>query len=510
MRGPMYCLAGLAVVAGLLLPAVCAGADTAALQMKRVDPSARAGPEGLPADYLFRMTRPQTIFQQLGGREGAVRMAEQADAPAFAELVKKEPAEYAAATPFRGVVKLGSHYYPFVLDAAPPQEEEGEQEEPQAEKKDGEKGGLLSTLGRALAAPLAGRPEAEGQAPVFTRLYFDRNRNGDLTDDGVVEAESAQAFSASTSRAAFPVVELTLEVDGKKVEYAFILNVQVNSAGNFAYAYASLNAAAYREGEIELDGRKRRIVLVDFNSNGRFDDVFQVEEDAQRGSAQPVIGDMLFIDPQPAVRYRSPYDPTTSDDQFQVGKLIAIDNRFYELDIHPSGETLSLAPSSLPTGYAANANPGARAIVYGEQSMLEIAVGEDGKAVLPEGTWRLMSYTILHPEPEPEPQDDDAQPPRAAMRPTLVSAQAGSDMKPFRIADGKTTNMAFGPPFTPQVTASVSPRAPGTLSLQMSLMGAGGERCSSMIINGGRPPQPEFTIHTMDGEEVASGKFSYG
>ncbi len=510
MRGSTYCLTGLAVVAGLLLPAVRAGAETATLQMKQVDPSARAGPEGPPADYLFRMTRPQTVFQQLGGREGMFRGSDDADAPAFTDLVKKEPAEYASETPFRGVVQFGSHYYPFVLDAAAP-EKEDDAEEPPAEKEE-EKGGLLSTLGRALTAPLAGKPEAEIQAPVFTRLYFDRNRNGDLTDDDVIEAQSARAFSATGSRAMFPIVELTLEVEGEKAEYAFTMSVQVNAADDFAYAYASFNAAAYREGEIELDGRKRRVVLVDFNSNGRFGDMFEVEQDARGGAVRSVVGDMLYIDPKPAARHRSPYDSTTSDDQFQVGKLISLDNRFHELNVHPSGATLSLAPSSLPTGYAANANRGARAIVYGEQSTLEIAFDEDGKAVLPEGTWRLLSYTILHPEPEPEAQDDadKPQPGRAAARPTVVSARAGNDVKPFRIADGKNTRMVFGAPFTPQVTASVSRRAPGALSLQMSLVGAGGERCSSMIINGRRPPQPEFTIHTKDGEEVASGKFSYG
>jgi hypothetical protein len=46
--------------------------------------------------------------------------------------------------------------------------------------------------------------------------------------------------------------------------------------------------------------------------------------------------------------------------------------------------------------------------------------------------------------------------------------------------------------------------------LALSLVGADGEVCSDLRVNGGRPGKPEFTISTPDGEEVASGSFEYG
>lgn len=512
MRGPIHCLVAAVVAAGLFLAVAYARAETATLELKRVDTSARARSEDASAEPLFRMTRPQTVFQQLGGREGMIRRMEREDVPKFSDVIKKEPAEYAAEMPFRGVVKLGSHHYGFVFDAAPPKEETKEEakEEPPAEKKEQKREGLFSALGKALTAPLTKKPESQSLS--FSRLYFDLNRNGDLTDDDVIEAESAQVYSPSASRATFPMVEIALDVDGKKVDYAFTMSVQVNSSDNFAYAYAMLNAAAYREGEIDLDGQKRRVVLVDFNSNGRFDDAFHIDESVRSGDGPiyPEIGDMLYIDPQPAAGYRSPYDPTTSGDQYYVGKLIAYEGRFFELRVDRSGEELSMTPSSLAAGYAANPNHGVRAIVYGEHGILEIAFGDQGNAMLPEGVWRLLSYTMLHAEADGQEADDSPESSRPMGRPTMVSARAGRDVKAVRIADGKTTKMTFGPPFTPQVDASPSHRGDGTLSLQMSLVGAGGEVCSSMIIDGRRPSQPEFTISTKDGEEVASGKFSYG
>ena len=44
----------------------------------------------------------------------------------------------------------------------------------------------------------------------------------------------------------------------------------------------------------------------------------------------------------------------------------------------------------------------------------------------------------------------------------------------------------------------------------MQLVGAAGETCSDLIVNGRRPPGPEFKISKLDGTEVDSGTFEYG
>ena len=253
MSGLTRSVAGLFAAAGLLLTAAHVGAETATLELKRVDTSARPDGGEVPIEHLFRISRPQTVFQPLGEQAGGIRGPHDDDTPAFTDVIKKEPAEYATKTPLRGVVQLGSHHYGFVLDVAAPKEEEKEQ--PPAEKQEEERGGLFSALGRALTAPLARKPEVQSQAPNFTRLYFDLNRNGDLTDDGVIEAESARAFSPTSSRSTFPVVELTIDVDGRKVDYAFTLGVQVHASGNFSYAYASLHLRVLVASTIGPSGR---------------------------------------------------------------------------------------------------------------------------------------------------------------------------------------------------------------------------------------------------------------
>ncbi len=70
--------------------------------------------------------------------------------------------------------------------------------------------------------------------------------------------------------------------------------------------------------------------------------------------------------------------------------------------------------------------------------------------------------------------------------------------------------MPFGPPYKPVVT--VASGAPGQrqVSLGLSVVGAAGEVCNNMMVDGKRPDKPEFTITTADGKEVEKGKFEYG
>ncbi len=536
---------GVVAVTGLFVLVTHAGAESCKLELKKVDTSPRTSSSGPSLSYLARSTYAQSFFQQLGGPAGMVSGSGSGAKKKFSDVIKKEPKKYVSDTPFRGVAKLGSGYYGFVLDVAPPdKDEEKAKEKAKAvketdkkkdskkanEKKESKKtdqkkvstGSFFSMLKKALVPALPEPPKPKNVG--YTRLYFDLNHNGDLTDDKVIEAESSYARS-STTRATFPTVEVTIEVDGKKLDYAFTFSVYSHASSSYSYANASLRSAAYREGEITLDGKKRRIMLIDFNSNGRFDDAASIRDDVRgsNGTVYPRMGDMLYIDPKVTQGYRNPYDPTSGEDQHQVGKLICMSGRFFDLKIDPAGETLSLERSSIPVGYVTNANKGFRAQVYGDRGILTVSPDDSGKAPLPAGKWNLMSYTInktAAPKPKSEAKKKDEK--KSALgviggmltssrpRRTLVSARGTGDSKPVKVVTGKTVEMRFGPPYKPQVNASNARPGQKTISLGMSLVGCGGEVCSAIYVNGSRPSAPKFTISTKDGKEVAAGKFKYG
>jgi len=213
-----------------------------------------------------------------------------------------------------------------------------------------------------------------------------------------------------------------------------------------------------------------------------------------------------------------------------VGKIVGIDGRFYDLEITPAGDKLSLTPSSAPTGKVTNPNDGFRAMVYGDRGVLNITGGKSQPAVLPEGKWKLLSYTIDQTSYEEKKEEEEKEENSllralgsamlgvgglaggAISRPsyTVVSAQATADGPAVEVREGKTVKLPFGPPYKAVVKSNRITGDVDQVSLSMSLVGSAGEICSSLMVDGGRPEKPEFTITTADGKEVDTGSFEYG
>ena len=80
--------------------------------------------------------------------------------------------------------------------------------------------------------------------------------------------------------------------------------------------------------------------------------------------------------------------------------------------------------------------------------------------------------------------------------------------------------MPFGPPYKPVVTAfpgysaaqivNGKPTGVPALEMSLSIVGSTGEVCTNLLVNGGRPPKPEFTITDPKGKVVQQGTFEYG
>lgn len=473
-------LAGAIAAAAVLAVMAAAGAriskaESCQLELKRIESS-----RGSRADYMFRSVFPQHFYMQVTSERTFGQSSD------FPKIIKSEPEKYHSKHPFRGVAKLGTGQYGFVLDA-------------EDEKSKG-----------------------------YGRLLFDFNENGDLTDDKVIQGQQGRAYSDGSSRHSFPTVEVTVDADGKKLDYAFTISVNSNYSEDHSYASASIDAAAYREGRITLDGRTRRIVLLDFNSNGRFDDEFKFNQEVRTidGQLHPTYGDVLLIDPVLGESvYRSPYDVTTSDDQHFVGKLVCIDGRFYDVQVSAAGDELTLTPSSVAVGQVTNPHGDFRAAFYGEMGFLKITGSQSKPATLPEGDWKLFSYTIDrtgYQDPESEPDEGQGSSVLNMLagaligeggpgrRHTIVSARTSGSYQPVAVREGQTVTLPFGPPYKPVVKTIGVLRADQPAYLQLAIVGSAEEICTNMSINGQRPASPTFTISTPDGKEVLSSAFRFG
>lgn len=520
-----------AAIAAALLANAAAASESCTLELKRLDPP-KAGQGYTPAMLLFRSGSPQHFFMQTGPEGGGVATSQ--SAAEFAKIVKKE-AKYVSKHPFRGVAKLGDDQYAFALDALPPAEKdaaESKTDKPAAKPEKQAKG-----PGSAPAKPAAKASQPER----YARLFFDLNRNGDLTDDKVIEAQDRperglRGYPAGYWQAQFPRVDLAIRAGDAKVDWSFFFSVYSHSSPGFSYVSASLNAAAYREGQITLEGKSRRVVLLDYNSNGRFDDQTQIRG-AMRGPGErlyPAPGDVLMLDPDAQQGFVSPFGMAAEGGRHQVSKMVNIDGRFYDLAITPSGDKLTLTPSAVALGKITNPAKRFQATVYGDQGFLQIRGGKSQPVELPEGEWKLLSYTIEHTgaeEPEPPPPEKNepaakdssllralakalvggpqsAVPGALRQRNSMVSAQGTEACKAVRVRKGETVAFPFGPPYKPLVKVEYASGAEARLELL--LVGAAGEICSNLMVRGDRPDAPEFTITDPNGKVVEQGRFKYG
>lgn len=455
----------------------------------------------LPSEATLRgWCSPQHVWAMQNARPGGE------EGKTFESLVKKEP-KYTGEFTLRAVVKLGKDSYPFACAS-----------------EDLQKKG-------------------------FERLYLDANRNGDLTDDPVINAKKSEfegiRFNDDYApERSFPRVEIKIRTGDAELDYAFFVSARAYRSMDFVegdkepkktwQGYAQFTPAVYREGEITLVGKKHKVCLLDYNSNGSFDDATALYGDEefrkQRRAAYAMNGDMLLVDPDPKVQSVGyGYDVTDRVERRHVSKVIWIDGRYWDLKVAPNGETITLAPSSRPTGTISNEAKQFHAVVYGDLGFLAVHGSKENPVVLPEGEWKLLEYTIDLTEPKKSPATQAAKrkPAKSLLgtlfqsitgssgltpdRPdfTIVSANAPWDYKPVKVGKDKASPIPFGPPYKPSVSVGYF-QSEETVNLQMQLIGSAGEECSNLMVKGDRPASPTFSIATVKDEIIERGKFEYG
>jgi hypothetical protein len=477
----------IAAMVVLAAGAATARAESCTLEMKYVES---------PHTGVGSAVQSQNFGRQIFSKG---REHEDAEVAAFAKVVKKEPAKYQSEFPVRGVVKFGSDEFAFVLDAK------------------------------------------DAKSNTYSRLYFDLNHNGDLTDDKVIEADSSKDRGLSRNYlVVFPRVDLTIHVDGKEVKYAFFPQTYtyefITIAGkdkegkekreHIRYVSIQFSSAAYREGRMTLDGKPRHVILLDSNSNGRFDDQLRIanigSESDQR--VYPQYGDMLLVDYR-RDRPSSLYDLEIGG-RHHLSKLMNFYERLYDVTVTPTGDRLTLTPSPASFGTVTSPQEGFSGTLYGDNGLATVDLTLVKQCDVPEGDWRLLSYSIQRtveqlPEskkekPEAAPSllgalldalGGDGGPATARSVHSMVMAYGTRGGPVIKVRKGQTVSLPFGPPYKPVVKA----RAAGkTANLEMSLVGAGGEVCASLMVDNKRPSSPKFTITTSKGEVVESGSFEYG
>ena len=184
---------------------------TCELKLKQLEPlddtlnaEGKAGTADKPGDQIYREVGSQYLGVQFVGKDREGKDLENDQLAEFRKVVKKEP-KYQSKQPLRAVAMLGGKPYAFAID------------------------------------------QKDSKSTAYSRLYFDANGNGDLTDDTPIDVKANPA-SASTAAAGeravvdvsvsheFPQVKAMLDIGGVKVDYAFSMHVYADPRDDDSYA----------------------------------------------------------------------------------------------------------------------------------------------------------------------------------------------------------------------------------------------------------------------------------
>lgn len=306
----------------------------------------------------------------------------------------------------------------------------------------------------------------------------------------------------------------------EEMDYTFFLSTSIyymgGGIGDMNFCNASLRSATFREGEITVEGTKHKVVLLDYNTNGRFDDQFTVFERPESGPGQsyplyPKYGDMVMLDPNPADREYPSGIHSRSEWQY-LSRLLRIKGRYYDISVAPSGATMSLVASQLPLGSINNPNPFS-AVLYGDKGLIKVSGVTSEAVAVPAGNWRMLSYRIDRTQAS-DLASPEQQGPYQSRRRTYVEANGVTTSPTTHVEVGANVLMPFGPPYRPVVKMregfTIDMAGGKAQMLSLSLIGSASEVCSSMRIRGSNPPQPSLTIATAKGEIIQRGSFEYG
>ena len=346
----------------------------------------------------------------------------------------------------------------------------------------------------------------------YTRLFFDADADGDLTDATIITGDLESFRGRMTVR--FERVAATVVLEGNELPYEFTPSMHVFLFDQDKPALQDLDPhqisfqistqSAYR-GTLTLDGSDYDLWLGDANANGRFNDPFESFEvpgqDRILGTA-----DSLYL-------VGDEEDPTRWHRQ-SLPQHIVLKDQVFAVEVDIPGAVMRLTPVN--EGLAALTFPaGVDSMqVYQPKTNAVVTIYPEGEqAPVPPGDYRLLRYRLLRTE------GDDAE---------WHVLASGSTASPIVTASaGETVPMPLGEPFTPKVTIPHYARqwleqGSQEARLDFSVWGSGHEivmylsllRGTTQIKVSNRtsnlPAEPAYRIVSAEGEVVASGAFEYG
>ncbi len=295
---------------------------------------------------------------------------------------------------------------------------------------------------------------------VYSIFYIDSNANKSLKDETAVTA-----YQKEQNYAQFGPVAVVFESNDGPITYH--LGMYCYNNGKETRAYVS--SGCWYEGQITVDGTKYECMLIDYDSDGTFNDK----------SINQWKSDRLQI--KKGEKWESVF----------VGKYISIDDKLYTLKVAKDGAYVKIA-KAVDVNYGNFRVP---------SEIVELQAGgtngnfvfhpEKGICKIPAGHYQIINWSIEGKK------DGDT---------WRLSASGSNDKARFKVTETNEPNLAIGQPVISKL--EVKPYDKGH-QISYSLEGRLGESIS-ILHNGSRANAPKVSITNADKSYNKTFSLEYG
>lgn len=352
--------------------------------------------------------------------------------------------------------------------------------------------------------------DGDGTSQQYTRVFVDRDADGDLAEEAAVECQGngdANYFYVQSKP-----VDLVLAINGKDTPYACSFTANGWKGNPDEKQFKPENMRIYirpmccLHGSLDLNGARYTLYLGDGNANGVFGDATTIqlpekadEELRQVGST----GDHYYFTKEVEVTYT---------DAAPAARFVNIENLVYEASVDTAGRLMTLTPvtDGLVTAKLSMDVDVLSLVPAGEGDGV-VLVNPEKNALVPKGAYRVAMYKASRTDEQGD----------------TWTLSASVSTKGESVDVSKNTKIVFGEPFVPTVTVPGYVRQNMQMGqreaqLNFSIVGAGNELVTDLSHSKGtrtkialddsgtRPKKPQYKIVTNEGETVASGSFEYG
>ena len=349
----------------------------------------------------------------------------------------------------------------------------------------------------------------------YNRLYFDRNGNGDLTDEEPLVTTEEQDASRSYHSCSFPSVDVRMETAGqvfpRRLAWYLSGSVPPNPVDSDSRAEAmrlrtinlfTKSACAYM-GEFQLDGKAYRLALGDTTANGSFDEKVALSDNRRDPNGRLYPGGDSFL--------ITPNNYFSGRNILLLGDFLAAGERLFQVHLDVPAGRLRLEPKEAGRVELPGPMQSLSLISAKDQGFMAVDTGR--QVPVPPDDWSLLSYAL-------EKKD--------AWGDTWLLESAGcAGSPPLRVLPQGRAILDVGEPLKSQVQlpeyALAQAAAQGSLRMSFLLRGKQDEFVTNLQRISGtrsqhetatrytnRPKEPAYRIIQPNGEQVASGSFEYG